>query len=118
MIAMPASQQSFALLPVCVSPAAASAILFPLSVAGLSAANSLTPASPRSDRRGLKHAKRESLQPAKVQGLRLLPLVLEPESFLTQTPFGCVVASNLVAHCSQVATCPECSLILTDRNKV
>lgn len=62
MIVMLGSQQSFALFPVCPSRGAVSASLFPLSVAGLSAANSLTPVSPKSNKRELKHARRQRLQ--------------------------------------------------------
>jgi hypothetical protein len=51
MTVMRASQQSFALFPVCPSQEAASATLLPLSVAELSAANALTPVSPKSDKR-------------------------------------------------------------------
>lgn len=50
----------------------------------------------------------------RVKQPHLLPPALQPESSLTQTPFGHVVASNPVAHCFQVATCPEYSLALTE----
>lgn len=52
--AMLGSQQLFALFLVCPSLGAAFATLFPLSVAGLSAANSLTPASPKADKTGVQ----------------------------------------------------------------
>lgn len=59
------SQQLSALFPVCPSRGPASATQFPLSVAGLSAADSLTPVSPKSDKRGLTCAHRGRLQLAK-----------------------------------------------------
>lgn len=49
-----------------------------------------------------------------VKQLCLLPLILQPESSLTQTSFGHAVASNLVAHCFQGAACPEYSLVLIE----
>lgn len=113
MIVRLGSQQLFALFPVCPSLGAASATLFPLSVEGLPAANSLTPVSPKSDKRSLKHAKRQRLKFG-MGKTALLPPALQPEFSLTQTSFGHVVASNPVAHCFQGAACPEYSLVLTE----
>lgn len=104
------SQQWSAQPLACPSLRAASATQSPLSVAGLSAANSPAPASPKEGERGLSHTNGERLHgrlPVKCLGV--LPPALQPESSLTQTSFGHVVASKLAAHCFQVATCPEYS---------